>query len=165
MHKCYDSSFKKEKKKIPPVILKQYRRWNLMFEGRKREKRGSSGWNYILVFYWPTWQQIHLSLFLTRPTIIASPAILIDVAAVQSWVSSMNIRGLSTYPWGTPMLSVVVLDVVLPTRIARGPVANHRETCTGPTSPVSGSVIVGWWCQLWLVCFFHGMKCRKLKLA
>ncbi len=33
---------------------------------------------------------------------------------VQSWVSRVKRRGLSTHPWGAPVFSVMVLDVLLP---------------------------------------------------
>ncbi len=36
--------------------------------------------------------------------------------AVQSWVSSVKSSGLSTQPCGAPVLSVVVLEVLWPTR-------------------------------------------------
>ncbi len=37
---------------------------------------------------------------------------------VQSWVSRVKRRGLSTHPWGGPVVSVMVLDVLMPTRTA-----------------------------------------------
>ncbi len=37
---------------------------------------------------------------------------------VQSWISRVKRRGLSTHPWGAPVFSVMVLDVLLPTRTA-----------------------------------------------
>ncbi len=37
---------------------------------------------------------------------------------VQSWVSRVKRRGLSTHPWGGPVFSVMVLDVLMPTRTA-----------------------------------------------
>ncbi len=37
---------------------------------------------------------------------------------VQSWVSRVKRRGLSTHPWGAPVFSVMVLDVLMPTRTA-----------------------------------------------
>ncbi len=52
---------------------------------------------------------------------------------VQSWVSRVKRRGLSTHPWGAPVFSVMVLDVLMPTRTAWGlPVRKsnsqlHRE--------------------------------------
>ncbi len=47
--------------------------------------------------------------------------------AVQSWVSSVKNSGLSTQPCGTPVLSVVVLEVLWPTRTDRGlPVRKSR---------------------------------------
>ncbi len=33
---------------------------------------------------------------------------------VQSWVSRVKRRGLDTHPWGAPVFSVMVLDVLLP---------------------------------------------------
>ncbi len=39
--------------------------------------------------------------------------------AVQSWVSSVKSSGLSTQPCGAPVLSVVVLGVLWPTRTDR----------------------------------------------
>ncbi len=36
--------------------------------------------------------------------------------SVQSWVSRVKRRGLSTHPWGAPVFSVMVLDVLMPTR-------------------------------------------------
>lgn len=35
---------------------------------------------------------------------------------VQSWVSSVNSSGISTQPCGAPVLSMMVSDVLLPTR-------------------------------------------------
>ena len=34
---------------------------------------------------------------------------------VQSWVSRVKSRGLSTHPWGAPVFSVMVQDALLPT--------------------------------------------------
>ncbi len=47
--------------------------------------------------------------------------------AVQSWVSSVKSSGLSTQPCGAPVLSVVVLEVLWPTRTDWGlPVKKSR---------------------------------------
>ncbi len=60
------------------------------------------------------------SLLLMRPTTDVSSANLMMWLelnlAVQSWVSSVKSSGLSTQPCGAPVLSVVVLEVLWPTR-------------------------------------------------
>ncbi len=60
------------------------------------------------------------SLLLMRPTTNVSSANLMMWfelnLAVQSWVSSVKSSGLSTQPCGAPVLSVVVLEVLWPTR-------------------------------------------------
>ncbi len=66
---------------------------------------------------------------------------------VQSWVSRVKRRGLSTHPWGAPVFSVMVLDVLMPTRTAWGlPVRKsnnqlHRE------------VLSPSWANLWVSCW------------
>ncbi len=39
---------------------------------------------------------------------------------VQSWVSRVKRRRLSTHPWGAPVFNVMVVDVLMPTRTAWG---------------------------------------------
>lgn len=39
---------------------------------------------------------------------------------VQSWVSRVKRRGLSTHPWEAPRFSVMVLEMLLPTQTACG---------------------------------------------
>ncbi len=71
----------------------------------------------------PPGQAAHLapvvvsSLLLMRPTTVVSSANLMKrlelFDGVQSWVSRVKRRGLSTHPWGAPVFSVMVLDVLL----------------------------------------------------
>ncbi len=70
-------------------------------------------------------------LLLMRPTTVVSSANLMMWLelnlAVQSWVSSVKSSGLSTQPCGAPVLSVVVLEVLWPTRTDWGiPVRKSR---------------------------------------
>ncbi len=64
------------------------------------------------------------SLLLMRPTTDVSSANLMMWLelnlAVQSWVSSVKSSGLSTQPCGAPVLGVVVLEVLWPTRTFLG---------------------------------------------
>ncbi len=66
---------------------------------------------------------------------------------VQSWVSRVKRRGLSTHPWGAPVFSVMVLDVLLPTRTAWGlPVRK-------PNSQLHSDVLSPSWTNLWMSCW------------
>ncbi len=59
-----------------------------------------------------------------RPTTVVSSANLMKrlelCDGVQSWVSRVKRMGLSTHPWGAPVFSVMVLDVLMQTRTAWG---------------------------------------------
>ena len=47
--------------------------------------------------------------------------------AMQSWVNREYRRGLSTHPWGVPVLRISVADVLLPTLTSWGrPVRKYR---------------------------------------
>ena len=66
---------------------------------------------------------------------------------VQSWVSRVKRRGLRTHPWGAPVFSVMVLEVLLPTRTACGlPV---RES----NSQLHREVLSPSWPSLWMRCW------------
>ncbi len=85
----------------------------------------------------PPRQAAHLtppqSLLLMRPTTIVSSTNLMKrlelFDGVQSWVSRVKRRGLSTHPWGAPVFSVMVLDVLLPTRTAWGLPESFLSRC------------------------------------
>ncbi len=107
-----------------------------------------------------------------RPTTVVSSANLMKrlelCDGVQSWVSRVKRRGLSTHPWGAPVFSVMVLDVLLPTRTAWGlPVRKsnsqlHSDVLS-PAVPVYGWAVEEWlcwmlnwslWTAIWHTCPF-----------
>ncbi len=92
-----------------------------------------------------------------RPTTVVSSANLMKrlelCDGVQSWVSRVKRRGLSTHPWGAPVFSVMVLDVLMPTRTAWGlPVRKsnsqlHREVLS-PSWTNCEWAAEGWLCWM-----------------
>ncbi len=68
--------------------------------------------------------------------------------AVQSWVSSVKSSGLSTQPCGAPVLSVVVLEVLWPTRtdwglpVKKSRIQLQREFSTPKSTPVLDPALV-----------------------
>ncbi len=79
---------------------------------------------------------------LMRPTTVVSSANLMMWLelnlAVQSWVRSVKSSGLSTQPCGAPVLSVVLLEVLWPTRLTevfrlKSPGSNYRGNCLRPS--------------------------------
>ncbi|KAM3870190.1 protection of telomeres protein 1 [Diretmus argenteus] len=79
---------------------------------------------------------------------------------VQSWVSRVKSRGLSTHPWGAPVFRVMVLDVLPPTRTACGlPVRKsnnqlHSEVFT----PSRSSLCISCWGMMVLNAELKSMK-------
>ncbi len=88
------------------------------------------------------------------PTTVVSSANLMKrlelCDGVQSWVSRVKRRGLSTHPWGAPVFSVMVLDVLMPTRTAWGlPVRKWHNWLNGVVQTICPSMWVRqrrlWW--------------------
>ncbi len=85
--------------------------------------------------------------------------------AEQSWVSSMNSIGLSTHPWGDPVLTVMVDDVLLPILtvcyLCVSPGSNCRCQCLRLAAAICPSTVVArshwmlnWsrWAESWHRC-------------
>ncbi len=88
---------------------------------------------------------------------------------VQSWVSRVKRRGLSTHPWGAPVFSVMVLDVFtadpycLRSSRSESPTASCTATCWAPAGSIYEWAVEGWlcwmlnwslWTAIWHTCLF-----------
>lgn len=58
---------------------------------------------------------------MTPTTVVSSANLMMRwvlCIGVQSWISKVKSRRLSTHPWGAPVFNMVVQDVLLPTQTA-----------------------------------------------
>ncbi len=93
-----------------------------------------------------------------RPTTVVSYANLMKrlelVDGVQSWVSRVKRRGLSTHPWGGPCVQCdgagcVYCRPILP-EVSRSesPTASCTERCWAPAGPIYEWAVEGWLCWM-----------------
>ena len=68
-------------------------------------------------------------LSVIRPTTVVSSAnlVLVSYLAMQSWMNREFRRGLSTHPWGAPVLRISVADLLLPSLTTKSRIQLQRE--------------------------------------